>query len=494
MSIKTLTEILGLSLELKDYEDRVQKRYDYIQEQLKLDPEFVAYDYLEYWDGRADIHYIIDKYVIDTKGNYYLNNNGICSPLKDKENKWGKWVAINQKCEYFQTRRIVASMYVPKSDSILFIPYWKLDVKYKDGDSKNKNFDNLDWSEIKEGKDYLASLPKTLTEILGLKYDETMSYEERVQKRYNYVKEQLELDPNYEGWDVVEFISGGIYLKHLVCFNYLISTSGRVLTTDKDERGYKILTGTVGTDEYKFQNFRVNKDRHRCTIHRAVSSTFIYKPPHYQQKLNRLVVNHKDLDKLNNHFTNLEWCTTKENVRHRVLGYQATNIYFNTIFEGTVEIDCKYKGVKFKVFGGEGLESIGLGPNTLSGVFTKGYELSFGCSWKIINQEEADRLPDIPEFIKGKLLNDRSFMDYRIKPTKGTVVKDCEFKDLEFVIFGRREFVGSGFDQGSVGKAMKTDTLHQGCKWEFITRDEAELLPRGLTKEQMKTIITKRWP
>ena len=41
MSIKTLTEILNLSLELKDYEERVQKRYDYIQEQLEKDPEFV---------------------------------------------------------------------------------------------------------------------------------------------------------------------------------------------------------------------------------------------------------------------------------------------------------------------------------------------------------------------------------------------------------------------------------------------------------------------
>jgi hypothetical protein len=28
---------------------------------------------------------------------------------------------------------------------------------------------------------YFSELPKTLTEILGLKYDETMSYEERVQ-------------------------------------------------------------------------------------------------------------------------------------------------------------------------------------------------------------------------------------------------------------------------------------------------------------------------
>lgn len=79
MSIKTLTEILGLSLELKDYEDRLQKRYDYIQEQLEKDPEFVAYDYLEYWHGRADIHYLFKEIIISSKGDYYQEKNGVWS-------------------------------------------------------------------------------------------------------------------------------------------------------------------------------------------------------------------------------------------------------------------------------------------------------------------------------------------------------------------------------------------------------------------------------
>ena len=57
LAYKPISEILGLSLELKDYEDRVQKRYDYIQEQLELDPEYVGYDYIEYYPKLGNVVY-----------------------------------------------------------------------------------------------------------------------------------------------------------------------------------------------------------------------------------------------------------------------------------------------------------------------------------------------------------------------------------------------------------------------------------------------------
>ena len=64
MSIKTLNEILGLSLELKDYEDRVQKRYDYIQEQLEKDPNWIGYDYPEYWTAYIEAHFILKDILV----------------------------------------------------------------------------------------------------------------------------------------------------------------------------------------------------------------------------------------------------------------------------------------------------------------------------------------------------------------------------------------------------------------------------------------------
>ena len=148
MSIKTLTEILGLSLELKDYEDRVQKRYDYIQEQLEKDPEFVAYDYLEYWHGRADIHYLFKEIIISSKGDYYQEKNGVWSEaerFKTKAYLEKGFRLVGHGPKTFQTHRAVGSVFIPKYEHLKDVPYWKLEVNHKDGDKHNPDFSNLEW-------------------------------------------------------------------------------------------------------------------------------------------------------------------------------------------------------------------------------------------------------------------------------------------------------------------------------------------------------------
>ena len=49
-------------------------------------------------------------------------------------------------------------------------------------------------------------------------------------------------------------------------------------------------------------------------VHRLVAECFVPKPP--EPPGERLEVNHKDGNKLNNHASNLEWTTHLENVRH----------------------------------------------------------------------------------------------------------------------------------------------------------------------------------
>lgn len=88
--------------------------------------------------------------------------------------------------------------------------------------------------------------------------------------------------------------------------HYLISKDGfvfsektnRKLKMYKDENGYLNITLTYNG---KIKHFR---------IHRLVAMAFI------DNKQNKPQVNHKDGNKLNNHVSNLEWCTQSENEKH----------------------------------------------------------------------------------------------------------------------------------------------------------------------------------
>lgn len=60
-------------------------------------------------------------------------------------------------------------------------------------------------------------------------------------------------------------------------------------------------------------------------IHRLVALTFIPNPN------NLLQVHHKDGDKLNNHVSNLEWVSQKENIRHYIKMGRKPSKSWNTL-------------------------------------------------------------------------------------------------------------------------------------------------------------------
>jgi hypothetical protein len=86
----------------------------------------------------------------------------------------------------------------------------------------------------------------------------------------------------------------------------------KFLSTPLDRYGYRKVT------------FSVNGKKIYTTVHRQVALAFIPNPDNLPE------VNHKDGDKLNNHWKNLEWCST----RHNVLHYYKNN-----------ETSSKYSGV-----------------------------------------------------------------------------------------------------------------------------------------------------
>lgn len=104
------------------------------------------------------------------------------------------------------------------------------------------------------------------------------------------------LDTRYEVSD-----DGRIFLKE----HTVIRSNGSKMTYARKE---KIRT----VKEFGYEEVKVsvnNKTKH-YKVHRMVAETFIPNPD------NKPFINHKDGNKLNNHVSNLEWCTKEENQQH----------------------------------------------------------------------------------------------------------------------------------------------------------------------------------
>lgn len=90
--------------------------------------------------------------------------------------------------------------------------------------------------------------------------------------------------------------------------DYHISNLGKVVSYKG--KNPRILKGKI--DRYGYQCVCLRKDNknHHFTVHRLVAEAFISNPH------NKPTVNHKDGNKLNNSYENLEWHTVSENTKH----------------------------------------------------------------------------------------------------------------------------------------------------------------------------------
>lgn len=93
-------------------------------------------------------------------------------------------------------------------------------------------------------------------------------------------------------------------MKEIGFSNYCITEDGRVYSLISN----KFLAETLMTSGYK-QSHTKNDDGEwkHLSIHRAVAQMYVENPD------NKPFVNHIDENKLNNHYTNLEWVTDAEN-------------------------------------------------------------------------------------------------------------------------------------------------------------------------------------
>ena len=90
--------------------------------------------------------------------------------------------------------------------------------------------------------------------------------------------------------------------------DYLITSHGRVFSLKYGKM--RELKSQINRYGYLSVLFSKNGKQYRKTIHRLVAQAFIPNPE------NKPEINHIDEDKTNNHVSNLEWMTHKENVNH----------------------------------------------------------------------------------------------------------------------------------------------------------------------------------
>ena len=88
-----------------------------------------------------------------------------------------------------------------------------------------------------------------------------------------------------------------------------ISTFGRLKSFGVKKEGI-IVKGWLDKNGYRRHIMRYKEKVKYISAHRIVALNFIENPNNYPE------VNHIDGNKLNNHISNLEWCTNESNIRH----------------------------------------------------------------------------------------------------------------------------------------------------------------------------------
>lgn len=87
------------------------------------------------------------------------------------------------------------------------------------------------------------------------------------------------------------------------CNDYFITNYGRLYSNITNT----YLKGNIDRNGYLYIVIRINNKNITVKPHRLVVEYFISNPNNYK------CVNHKDENKLNNHYTNLEWCNHSYN-------------------------------------------------------------------------------------------------------------------------------------------------------------------------------------
>ena len=183
--------------------------------------------------------------------------------------------------------------------------------------------------------------------------------------------------PNYKGSYQVSDIGRVRSVDRVVTYNNgrKCEHKGRVLKPAISHRGYERVVLCI-------DNGLTNK-----TVHRLVLETF---KPHVN--MSDLDVNHIDGNKLNNHLTNLEWLTRRDNILHAYNTGLTTNIGEgspNTILSNTDVLE-----ILRRLDTGELQKDIALDYGVSKRCIS---DINTGNTWKLVKEEYERTKQTIPE-------------------------------------------------------------------------------------------------
>jgi hypothetical protein len=155
------------------------------------------------------------------------------------------------------------------------------------------------------------------------------------------------MDKSRNLFDVLVFYFMEIWKKINLFDNYEISNNGSVRRVESQvfQKGtyfkYKGRILKQATCKgYKRVTLCKNSSTKRFQVHRLVAMLFI------ENIENKPCVNHIDGDKLNNNYTNLEWCTYSENEKHSYISLGKINHNRKLTIDNVILI--KKNGIKGK--------------------------------------------------------------------------------------------------------------------------------------------------